>query len=386
MTNSISWIRISVNGPGTERKLHEIVQTVSGIKILKRSDDSELADLLIYELGTDVDKDFLFILSQIESNSIREVFLISEHLDQDLLLKAIKSGVREFFALPLNGKEISQALEKFKKRKKDSKKSGSNKNGQIINIIGSKGGVGATTVAVNLAVSIAREKPESSVALIDFNVLFGEIPVFLDIKTTLHWGEIVKNIDRLDATFLMNILVKHASGIYVLPSPVSLDLQHSATPDIANRMLTLMKTVFDFIIIDSGQTLNETSFQILQMSDMLLLVSNLSLPCLSNTNRLIDSFSSLGYISKDAIKVVINRYIKKSEISLDDARAGINQDLFWIIPNDYHNTMSAINQGKPIFQIAPKAAITKSFKAVVRLLFAQEEKKKKKRWNFFKSK
>ena len=93
------------------------------------------------------------------------------------------------------------------------------KDGTIVNVISSKGGVGTTTIAVNLAVSLAAEKNNPSVALIDMNLLFGDIPLFLEIEPKYNWSEITKNISRLDDIYLKNILSVDASGVCVLPSP-----------------------------------------------------------------------------------------------------------------------------------------------------------------------
>ena len=151
-----------------------------------------------------------------------------------------------------------------------------------------------------------------------------------------------------------------------------------------SRLLGLMQQMFDYVIIDTGQSTNDTALKVLQISDILLLVTILSLPCLSNTNKLLQSFTDLGYVQRERIKVVLNRFIKKSDISLKDAENGIGTKLFWTIPNDFKTTMAAINNGKPLQQVAPKAAISKSFREMATLLSAPG-KKKKKRWSFFSS-
>jgi pilus assembly protein CpaE len=141
-----------------------------------------------------------------------------------------------------------------------------------------------------------------------------------------------------------------------------------------------MKGMFDHVIIDGGQSTDDTVLRVVESSDTLLLITILSLPCLANSNKLIKSFVELGYLHKDQIKVVVNRYVKKCEIPLNDAKAGIGEDLFWIIPNDYQTTMSAINQGKPLLKIAPKTQISKSFERLAEVFLHpntnQEQKKK----------
>ncbi|MCG2688045.1 cobyrinic acid a,c-diamide synthase, partial [Candidatus Parcubacteria bacterium] len=168
----------------------------------------------------------------------------------------------------------------------------------------------------------------------DMNLLFGEIPHFLDIEPNYNWGEITKNIFRLDSTFLFNILTKHSTGVHVLPSPGYLSSQNVATPEIMERLLHVMRKMFDFVIIDGGQSMNDISLKILEMSDTVFVVSILSVPCLSNTNKLLKSFYDLGYPPRENINVIINRYLKNSDISLEDAKLAIKHKIFWSIPND----------------------------------------------------
>ncbi len=248
------------------------------------------------------------------------------------------------------------------------------KHGTIINVISSKGGVGTTTIAVNLAVSLAAEKNNPSVALIDMNLLFGDIPLFLEIEPKYNWSEITKNISRLDDNFLKNILSVDASGVCVLPSPSYLSDPNVETIEFLSHLIMLMQRMFDFIIIDGGQPWDDISLAILEMSDIALLVSILTPPCILNTKKLLKSFRDLGFPLDENIKMVVNRYLKKSHISLADAEASFEKDIFWNIPNDYQTTINAINEGKALAQSAPGEAITKNFKKFAAKLRAESEK------------
>jgi pilus assembly protein CpaE len=383
MSDNIIWVKIAVKNSGLRKKFEEIVASAEGYQV-QSSDNKHRPDLLIFEVGTDTEKEFRVIESLLNSNSVGEVFLTSENTEQSVLRNAMRIGAKECFSQPLEKQEVIRALERFKTRRKKSGHQENVKSGQIIDVIGSKGGVGATTIAVNLAVSIAETKNAQSVALVDMNMLFGDIPIFLALKPNYNWGEITKDIARLDATFLMNILSKHSSGVHVLPSPSHLNGNQPVTPETIEHLLSLMQGMFDFVVIDGGQSLNKTSLRILEMSDDVLLVSLLSLPYLANTNKLLTSFANFQYLPKERIKIVINRYLKKSQVSLKDAEDAINSEIFWTIPNDYKTTMSAINQGKALPQFAAKSAVTKNLKELAATLALKEQKGKKRRWNFLK--
>jgi pilus assembly protein CpaE len=379
MSDNIIQIKIEVKKPGLKRKLDDIIRSVEGMHV-QMSHDTRRAGLLIFELGNDAENEFQHIRSLLNSDAAAEVFLISENSDPAVLMQAIKTGAKEFFTLPLKEEEVKQALKELKKKVKRANRRNSPEIGQIITVVGSKGGIGTTTVAVNLAVNLARKKSIQSVALIDMNMMFGEIPLFLEIKPGYHWGEIVKNISRLDSTFLMNTLSKHSSGIHILPSPGSLNGSASSAPEMMGHLIGFMQKLFDFVIIDAGQSANEISLKVLEMSDNILLISLLSLPCMSNTNKLLQSISDLGFLPEERIRIVINRYLTKSEISLHDAEESIHKKIFWTIPNDYSTTMSAINNGKPLSEIASKAQITRNLNDLADNFAPKEENQTKKWW------
>jgi len=365
------------------KKFLQIINSTAGLEVLA-ADDPRPPELLIYEIGEAAQKDIAHVQTILDGGHAGEIFLTSDSADPTVLMQAMRMGIKEFFSQPIDENEVRQALSRFKERRSGIVSSAPRKSGKIISLFGSKGGVGTTTVAVNLAVSLAQKEAAYSVALIDMNTLFGEIPLFLEMSPKFHWGEITKNIERLDNTFLTNILTNHPSGIKVLPSPAYLNGHVRPTPEIMTRLLSLMQQMFDYVIVDGGQSTNDTSLKVLGLSDMLLLITILSLPCLANTNKLLKSFTDLGYVKPDRIKVVLNREMKKGDISLKDAEAGIGQKLYWTIPNDFGATMAAINNGKPLPEIAPKAQITRSIKELAKIISLPAEETAKKKWRLFK--
>lgn len=340
--------------------------------------------LVIIELTRTDEQALQKIETLLQSRQATELFVLAESTDASLLMRLMRMGVKEFLPLPFKSQEFEAAIERFKARTGPAGQITPKKSGQIISVVGSKGGVGTTTVAVNLAVTLTRLDKNQTVCLLDMNTLFGDTPLFLDLRPKYHWGEITKNIDRLDDMFLKNVLSVHSSGVHLLPSPAYLNGHVAPSPKIIDVLLGLMRTMFDFVIVDGGQSLDDTALRALQISDNILLVAVLSMPCLSNTNRLLKSFIDLGYVSKSQVKVVINRYMKKTEISLKDAADGIGNEIFWTIPNDYATTIAAINQGKPVSEMAPNSQIAKSLMDMTREMLPETEKKPKKGWHFFK--
>ena len=190
------------------------------------------------------------------------------------------------------------------------------------------------------------------------------------------WGEIIKNIDRLDHTLLMNILTKHSSGIYVLPAPEQWGETLGVAYDSLEKTMNLMRSIFDFIVIDSGQPSSVASRRVLDMSDEVVLVTILTLPSIIGTKKLLEQLNRSGYNEED-IKLVVNRYLSKSDISLKDVEKTMEQAPFWLIPNDYTTALSSLNQGRTLADVAPRAEISKNFQKLAAALIGKEEKKKK---------
>ena len=384
MNQKIS-VRIKVKTGDLGRELERMVFSVGGFRLIT-PEDRERPDLFIFELSEKFDEEFKLLQSLLASGQVGEVFVTSGKKDADLLLKAMRTGAKEFLCQPLDESEVKGALASFQKRFQQSATLKEPiRAGQIVNVIGAKGGVGTTTVAVNLAMILAEKKKVGSVALVDLNTVFGEIPLFLSVKSTYHWGQISKNVGRLDSTFLLNALSKHPSGVHILPSPSYLNGHPPVTPEIMERLLTTMKKTFDFIIVDGGQSLDAPGLKAIEMADRIFIITLLSLPCLRNTNNLLKSLATVGVAQTDQVRLVINRFMKKSDITIKEAEESVHNKIFWSIPNDYKTTMSAINRGKPLHEISPRADITKNLEGLADSLVQGGRVAEKKGWFFGRS-
>ncbi len=370
-------IKIEAKKLNIEKRIEEVVHGFGGFEIQK-ANDSRRPDLLVLELGTDANKDFQLIQQLLNMDAVGEVFVMSERVDQNLLMQAMRIGVKEFIAQPLDEVDVMQALDRFEKRAEETTLKGVVKEGSVMAVMGIKGGVGCTTVAVNLAVSLAEKDSVRAVALLDMNMLFGEVPLFLEIAPKHHWGEVIKSISRLDTSFLMNTLCRHASGVQVLSAPGSFfAIDDAETPKAFERLLGLMKTKFDYVVIDAGIATEGVSLRLAELVDQVLLVSIMSLPCLAHTGKLLKIFEASGRMPKEHLKVVINHYTKDTDFSLRDAEKSMNKSVFWTIPHDLKATISAINQGSPLSQVAPKAPITKNLQGLADALAETEEHSQK---------
>ncbi len=286
------------------------------------------------------------------------IIVIASTTDGQVILQAMRAGAKEFLSLPLKLQDVLDALGRISERKfgkGESKARGST----VIAVAGATGGVGTTSLSVNLGCALAKD-PKKSVALIDLDLCLGDADVFLDSIPDYTLVDVSQNVSRLDFSLLKRSLTKHSSGLYLLPRPVQMEDMSLITPDDLQRVIGLMKATFSHLVIDLSKGYTANDMVALQMANHILLVTQLDLPCLRNVVRLLTSFKENKELS-EKIKIVINRAgLDTGAITLKKAQETIGREIFWQIPNDYRTMVEVRNNGVPLVEQAPKAAVTQS--------------------------
>ncbi|WP_461211317.1 AAA family ATPase [Desulfocurvus sp. DL9XJH121] len=295
-----------------------------------------------------------------------EVFVTSTVKDPDLIIAAMRAGVSEFLAWPLEPKDLAAALDRFTARrgKAPETRAPSGPKGRLVHVLGVKGGVGATTLAVNLAAEVRRAAPDRGVALVDAALPLGEIPLFLDLDYAYTWAEAVRDTSRLDATFMEGLMVRHASGLDVLCAPDHIEDAASLRPDGLAAALKLLRTMYPLVVVDGSPYLDDLSLAAVREADEVLLVTELSLPGLSVVRRLLESFANLDQGLSDKVRLVVSRHQARGGIDPAEAEKLLGVPVFHKIANDYPGTLEAVNQGAPLFQAAPKSPAAKDIAAL----------------------
>ncbi len=217
--------------------------------------------------------------------------------------------------------------------------------------MGASGGVGVTSVAVNLATCLAAAKEQETI-LLDLDMVFGSVNAALDIVTDHTLYTVLQSFERLDATLLKRSMTRHASGLYVLPRPQAIEEVGKVDPDTLQRLLGLLKAAFGTVVIDTSKGLQSSDFAALEMSDVILVVAQLELTCLRNTARLIQLFQQFDGLA-DRVKLVVNRYgSTDTEISQAKAEETFKMPIAWQIPNAIKGFQAARIKGAPIADVA----------------------------------
>ncbi len=294
------------------------------------------------------------------------VLVLSSSNDGALILQALRSGAKEFLTLPLRIEDLLGALGRIGERRGgqgDARPRGC----QVIAVAGATGGVGTTSLAVNLGCILAQDV-ENSVALVDLDLCLGDADVFLDTIPDYTLVDVAQNVTRLDFALLKRSLTKHSSGMYLLPRPVQLEDIGLVTRDDLQRVIGLLKATFTHLVLDLSKAYTATDLVALEMANHILLLTQLDLPCLRNVVRLMMSFGNMEGLA-EKVKILVNRVgLEDGQITLKKAEETIGKEIFWQFPNDYRTMIDARNNGVPLIEQAPKAAITQSFISLAKSL------------------
>ncbi len=299
------------------------------------------------------------------------VLVVSASQEGSLILQVMRNGAREFLNMPLQLDDFVAALDRIRISLGGTAGDGNVRVGQIITVAGVGGGVGSTALVVNIAASLARN-PANSPVIIDLDLTLGDADVWLDIIPEYTIRDVAENISRLDYGLLKRSLTRHECGVYLLPRPVELETGQPIKPDDLRRILALLKATFSHLIVDVTKSFSRLDLSVMEVSNKVLLVTQLDLSCLRNVVRIIQFLEQVPGIN-EKVEVVVNRAgLEDNEISLNKALETIGRTVFWQLPNDYATMVGARNNGLPLCQFAPKSRLARSLNDMVQQLTADE--------------
>lgn len=264
--------------------------------------------------------------------------------EPEVILRAMRTGVHEFLVSPPDAGELATAVDRLTRRH-----NAEAKHGQVFAIYGPKGGLGNTTVAVNLAHALARNNPDGRVALADLVVSNGDVRVLLNLKPLYDVSSLVQKLDRIDADLLNSLLTPNGEGVWVLPGTEDPELADVIDGGAVTAIIDQLRTNFSFTVIDCEHHMSERTLAALDAADRIILNTQLAVPALRATQRAIQICERLGY-PRDKLCVVVNRFQSTDVLSPADAASLLKYDIQWKLPNDYSTVAAALMKGVPVIE------------------------------------
>jgi pilus assembly protein CpaE len=324
------------------------------------------AHFTIVTLDHDTIQGIELVQSLTQANPDAVVLPASASTDSGLILKVMRAGAREFLPLPAESGEVLDIITCLLRGRNESQ-SVQAQSPRIVTVTGASGGVGCTTVAVNLATTLASSKEHETI-LLDLDLMFGSVDAFLDVAPDHTLTHVIQNFERLDLTLLKRSVIRHESGLFVLPHPTSMQEVAAIDPETLRRLFGLLRAAFTTVVIDTSKGLQASDFIAFEMSDVILMVVQLDLICLRNTSRLLKLFHEFDGMA-ERVKLVVNRSgSSENEISVKRAEETLKMPISWQIPNAYKLFREARIKGVPLCDAAKGSRPHQMFLEIARSL------------------
>jgi pilus assembly protein CpaE len=265
--------------------------------------------------------------------------------NHQLLLDAMRSGVQDFIPKPAKPEALEELLNRLSLEIQPGDRRSAEK---LIVLMGSKGGVGTTTVAVNLGVQLASHTQKRTV-LLDFARPLGNVHLMLDLHPRFGVRDAVESLDRLDTHFFGGLLSQHKTKLEILGG-VLLPEEWQAIPILPiERIVNVAQASFDMVLADLGTQFSSEWSSVLNRARMILMVAEANVPSLWTLERRLVALTGMG-VESERIRIVINRWHKGDDEVLKTIEKKLKQPIFATLPNDFGKANTAVNLGTPLME------------------------------------
>ncbi|MBZ5546993.1 MAG: AAA family ATPase [Acidobacteriia bacterium] len=304
------------------------------------------------------------------------VFAIGSMTHPQLIVNAMRAGAREYIERPTTTTDLLEAFVRLTSTRRKPGREGSR--GKVFTIINAKGGSGATTVAVNLA--LALQSVHHSTALVDLAPL-GHCALHLNLKPSFTVSDAISNLHRLDSSLLDSFMSRHDGGLQVLAGSTVPALVEPSASDFA-RLFDTMVGVFHYIVVDASSRLDSATRLVSNLAEKVLLVAHADVASLWSAGRVAQYMGESG--SRDRFALVLNRYRKVAGFNESETEAAIGAPVLWRIPNQYFAVSAAIDRGVPVIQQG-NSEIARSIIGLAHYLTKDDLDVKRTAWSLFKT-
>lgn len=296
------------------------------------------------------------------------VVLCAPRLDAEFLLRAMRLGVREVLPLPLSPEELAASVDRVLVSRKRLRELGTTP-GHIIVVTGAKGGVGTTTVAVNLAYALA-EVQDERVVLVDLGRPYPDVGHFLDREGQYTLFDLIQNQADLDQAFLEKIAQPYEKNLSLIYGVADFHDQENLDLGGLRKVFELLRTSFRWTVVDLSHWLDELFLQVVQDADLALMLTELSVPELRNLAHLWPNLREWQQVHQN-LRLVINRYERGNGLGLNHLEQLLKQKPYFTLPSDYANVSEAINRGIPLAKVSSKSKLWLSLQQLAGQLLTQ---------------
>jgi len=304
------------------------------------------------------------------------IFAIGTLHQPQLIVNAMRAGAREFIERPPNTTDLIEAFVRLSTAQRRGREEGPR--GKVFSVINAKGGNGATTVAVNLALALNHSHGQT--ALVDLAPL-GHIALHLNMKPVFTVADAMRNLHRMDSSLLDSFMIRHNGGLQLLAGT---NVPGAVDPSTAEfvKLFDMLVTHYRYVVVDESSRFDAASRLVANLSETVLLVACTDVASLWSAARVQQYLGETG--SRERVRLVLNRFRKVPGFSEADAEAAVGAKLLWRVPNQYFAISGAIDRGTPIME-QRNTEIARCFAGLAQELTRNDMNTKREAWSLFKS-
>ncbi|MFN7998313.1 MAG: hypothetical protein U0Q18_32125 [Bryobacteraceae bacterium] len=359
-----------------------------GVKIIRELSEHTPADdlqklspgeyhVVVVDLAPDAEA-ALSLVESISADQSLTVMVYSAGQDPELLMRSMRVGAREFLTHPVTAESLTEAVKRASARVEaaELKKA----SGKLLLFISGKGGSGVTTLASNFALALKQEAGRE-ISLLDLNLHLGDVSVLMGLSPRYTVLDALRTGNRMDMDLVSSLLTEHPSGLSILPGPDDYNPAIYSENGTLRKLIRIMRARFPFVVVDGGSGLGTESDSLLQLADVVYLVTQVDIPSLRNAQRAIAHLQKLGQ-AQQSIEIVLNRFDSRGGIPQDQIERALTAPVKWKIPNDYSVARSSHNAGSPL--VLQKSEISTALRKMAQAACGKTaESVKKKRLGLF---
>jgi pilus assembly protein CpaE len=287
------------------------------------------------------------------------IIMLTAERDVEQKVRGLRAGADDYLVKPFHPAELIARIKSLLARFAPQESLvGAPPMGRVLAFYGAKGGVGTTTLAINTAIALHRELGRR-VVLVDGCLQFGDHRVFLDLG--LDKKSIVDAVSAptMDQDLLRNVVVRHESGIDLLLAPPSPETAELVTPERMTTVLELLRGLYDYVIVDIDQRLDDLNLHVLEEADRVEAVMTADLSCLKNVRLVLETVGHLGW-EGSRVQLVLNRSNAFTGINVKNAESALRRQIDFQVVNEYRGAISALNSGSPFMVTKPDSILGRS--------------------------
>jgi pilus assembly protein CpaE len=292
------------------------------------------------------------------------IVVVSSTGDRDVMHKAVRAGARDYLVKPVGRDDLQRAVQEVHEAEQKRRRMGEPAHrdalhtGDLFVLFGAKGGIGKTTLSVNLATAIANETKQR-VALVDLDVQMGDVALMLNVVPERSIADAATNADRLEAEFLESLVYPDSSGVRVLAAPLSPEDSVDITSTQIGQVIDTLTHTFDYVVVDTSPTLNDLNLVAIEKATLTLVITAPELPSIKRTKISLNLLLKTWNYQEERVKLVVNHPYPQNGLLPRDIESTLDYPIFWKLPYD-PSVGHAIKTGRPVVELDPRSRYSRN--------------------------